>query len=68
MKTQGPTTISITLNGGFKNYRSVIKRLLFILLTTLFSLPLLAQVKQEKEARIDKSELPSSVMALLPQI
>ena len=68
MKTLGPTTILITLNGRFKNYRSVIKRLLFILLATLFSLPLVAQVKQEKEARIDKSELPSSVMALLPQI
>ena len=68
MKILGSTTISITLNGRFKNYSSAIKRLLFILIATLFSLPLVAQVKQEKEARIDKSELPSTVMVLLPQI
>ena len=68
MKTQWPKAITTTLNGVFKNRYKVIKKLLFILLASLFSLPLRAQVKQEKEARIDKTELPSTVVGLLPQI
>ena len=68
MKTLGLTTIASTLNGRFKNDYTLIKKALFVLLVALFYLPLTAQVKREKESRIDKTELPSAVVALLPQI
>ena len=57
MKTQVLTTIASTLNGRFKTITPLLKAL-FVLLVALFSLPLTAQVKREKESRIDKTELP----------